>query len=143
MRPTMSFISGKQIVLGVSGSIAAYKIAELARNLTLDGALVNVIMTESARRFVGEATFQALTGRPVLTDMWALPEDGVVGHERHAPPVRETAGQDTDADGLSFCSLVTDRRLGQRRKLDALGCDRCVIAHRHFLLGQEWHGDDG
>src|SRR6185503_3156432 len=76
----MSTLTGKQIILGVSGSIAAYKIAELARDLTLDGALVDVIMTESARRFVGEATFQALTGRPVLADMWALPEDGVVGH---------------------------------------------------------------
>src|SRR5215212_11189391 len=76
----MSVLTGKKVVLGVSGSIAAYKIAELARNLTLDGARVDVIMTDSARRFVGEATFQALTGRPVLTDLWALPEDGVVGH---------------------------------------------------------------
>ena len=54
--------------------------AELARNLTLDGAIVDVIMTPAAQRFVGAATFQALTGRPVLADMWALPEDGVVGH---------------------------------------------------------------
>ena len=76
----MSVVSGKQIILGVSGGIAAYKVAELARRLTLDGATVDVIMTEAARRFVGVATFQALTGRPVLTDMWALPEDGVVGH---------------------------------------------------------------
>jgi phosphopantothenoylcysteine decarboxylase / phosphopantothenate---cysteine ligase len=76
----MSVLTGKRIVLGVSGSIAAYKIAELARNLALDGAIVDVIMTEAAQRFVGAATFQALTGRPVLDDMWALPEDGVVGH---------------------------------------------------------------
>jgi phosphopantothenoylcysteine decarboxylase/phosphopantothenate--cysteine ligase len=83
----MSIVSGKHIVLGVSGGIAAYKVAELARRLALDGAIVDVIMTEAARRFVGEATFQALTGRPVLADMWALPEDGVVGHValgRHA-----------------------------------------------------------
>ncbi|HWQ13066.1 MAG TPA: bifunctional phosphopantothenoylcysteine decarboxylase/phosphopantothenate--cysteine ligase CoaBC [Roseiflexaceae bacterium] len=76
----MTTLTGKRIVLGVCGSIAAYKSAELARSLTLAGALVDVILTEAARRFVGEATFQALTGRPVLTDMWALPEDGVVGH---------------------------------------------------------------
>lgn len=76
----MSIISGKHIILGVSGGIAAYKVAELARQLTLDGAIVDVILTESARRFVGEATWQALTGRPALTDLWALPEDGVVGH---------------------------------------------------------------
>lgn len=76
----MSIVRAKQIVLGVSGSIAAYKVAELARRLTLDGAAVDVVMTEAAERFVGAATFQALTGRPVLSDMWALPEDGVVGH---------------------------------------------------------------
>src|SRR5215218_6898832 len=76
----MSVLSEKKIVLGVSGSIAAYKVAELARNLTLEGAIVDVIMTQAAQRFVGAATFQALTGRSVLTDMWALPEDGVVGH---------------------------------------------------------------
>jgi phosphopantothenoylcysteine decarboxylase / phosphopantothenate---cysteine ligase len=76
----MNSVTGKRIILGVCGSIAAYKVAELARSLTLGGALVDVVLTEAARRFVGEATFQALTGRPVLTDMWALPEDGVVGH---------------------------------------------------------------
>lgn len=76
----MSVLAGKRIILGVTGSIAAYKVAELARNLTLGGALVDVVMTEAAERFVGAATFQALTGRPVLTDMWALPEDSVVGH---------------------------------------------------------------
>jgi phosphopantothenoylcysteine decarboxylase/phosphopantothenate--cysteine ligase len=76
----MSIVTGKHIILGISGGIAAYKVAELARQLTLDGAIVDVIMTESAKRFVGEATFQALTGRSVLTDLWALPEDGVVGH---------------------------------------------------------------
>ena len=73
-------LAGKRIILGISGSIAAYKCAELARNLTLAGAAVDVIMTEAAQRFVGAPTFQALTGRAVHTDMWALPEDGVVGH---------------------------------------------------------------
>ncbi len=76
----MSVVWGKRIILGVCGSIAAYKVVELARNLTLEGALVDVVMTEAGQRFVGRATFQALTGRPVLTDMWELPEDGVVGH---------------------------------------------------------------
>jgi phosphopantothenoylcysteine decarboxylase/phosphopantothenate--cysteine ligase len=76
----MNILDGKHIILGICGGIAAYKVADLARRLTLEGALVDVIMTEDAKRFVGEATFQALTGRPVLTDLWALPEDGVVGH---------------------------------------------------------------
>ena len=76
----MNAVAGKHIILGVTGSIAAYKVVELARRLTLDGAVVDVILTEAAERFVGAATWQALTGRPVLHDMWALPEDGVVGH---------------------------------------------------------------
>lgn len=76
----MNILSNKHIVLGVCGSIAAYKVAELARHLTLGGAVVDVVMTEAAQRFVGPATFQALTGRAVLDDMWTLPEDGVVGH---------------------------------------------------------------
>jgi phosphopantothenoylcysteine decarboxylase / phosphopantothenate---cysteine ligase len=80
METKMDVLNGKRIVLGVCGSIAAYKAAQFARDLTLAGAHVSVIMTEAAQRFVGTATFQALTGRPVLTDMWSLPEDGVVGH---------------------------------------------------------------
>jgi phosphopantothenoylcysteine decarboxylase/phosphopantothenate--cysteine ligase len=72
--------SDKKIVLGVCGSIAAYKAAQLARDLTLKVAQVDVVMTESAQRFIGAATFQAVTGRPVLTSLWDLPEDGHVGH---------------------------------------------------------------
>jgi phosphopantothenoylcysteine decarboxylase/phosphopantothenate--cysteine ligase len=83
-------LAGKRIVVGVCGSIAAYKAVQLVRNLVLAGAQVDVVMTEYARRFVGEATFQAISGRPVLSDMWALPEDGVVGHVelgRHADAI--------------------------------------------------------
>jgi phosphopantothenoylcysteine decarboxylase/phosphopantothenate--cysteine ligase len=80
MERMTDLLAGKRIILGVCGSIAAYKAAELARALTLAGAHVDVILTPAAERFVGAATFQALTARPVLTDMWALPEDGVVGH---------------------------------------------------------------
>ncbi|HUO44328.1 MAG TPA: bifunctional phosphopantothenoylcysteine decarboxylase/phosphopantothenate--cysteine ligase CoaBC [Burkholderiales bacterium] len=60
----------RKIVLGVTGGIAAYKAAELARLLIKDGAEVQVVMTEAATGFIAPATFQALTGRPVLTDMW-------------------------------------------------------------------------
>lgn len=99
----MSIVTGKRIILGITGSIAAYKIAELARNLTLDGAIVNVIMTVSAQRFVGAATFQALTGRPVLDDMWTLPEDGVVGHV--------SLGQHADAVIIAPATANTIARL--------------------------------
>ena len=63
-------LRGKRIILGVSGSIAVYKVVDLASKLTQAGALVDVIMTEAAQRFVSPLTFQAVSGRPVYTDMW-------------------------------------------------------------------------
>jgi phosphopantothenoylcysteine decarboxylase/phosphopantothenate--cysteine ligase len=61
----------QRIVLGVTGGIASYKTAWLARLLTQAGAEVDVVLTRSAREFVGEVTFEALTGRPVHTAMAA------------------------------------------------------------------------
>lgn len=61
----------KTIVLGVTGSIAAYKAVSLARRLMAEGAAVQVVMTHTAQRFVGPLTFQELTGRPVGTDLFA------------------------------------------------------------------------
>jgi phosphopantothenoylcysteine decarboxylase/phosphopantothenate--cysteine ligase len=61
------------VLLGVSGGIAAYKAALVARLLTSAGATVAVVMTESATRFVGPDTFAALTGRPAHTSLWDRP----------------------------------------------------------------------
>lgn len=66
----MSNLQDKRIILGVTGSIAAYKAAILSSTLTQQGAQVEVIMTGAATRFVSPLTFQALTGRPVYTSMW-------------------------------------------------------------------------
>lgn len=74
-----SVLAGKRILLGVSGSIAAYKAAIIASHLTQQGALVDVIMTEAAMRFVAPLTFQALTGRPVYTSMWGAETSGGLG----------------------------------------------------------------
>ena len=63
-------LEGKRILLGVTGGVAAYKAAELARELQRAGARVQVVMTDAATRFVTPATFQALTGEPVFTDQW-------------------------------------------------------------------------
>ena len=60
----------KRLLLGVTGGIAAYKVAELTRLLVQDGVEVQVVMTEAAARFVGPATFQALSGNTVYTDLW-------------------------------------------------------------------------
>ncbi|MDB5816060.1 MAG: dfp [Rhodocyclales bacterium] len=66
----MTALTGKTIVLGVTGGIAAYKAAELVRLLVKADAKVHVAMTESATRFVGPLTFQALSGNTVWTDPW-------------------------------------------------------------------------
>lgn len=63
-------LAGKRILLGVSGGISAYKAVELLRLLTKAGAVVDVAMTPNATRFVGVETFRALSGRPVLVDLF-------------------------------------------------------------------------
>lgn len=67
-------LTGQKIVLGVTGSIAAYKSCELLRLLTKKGALVSVIMTESAQRFVTPLTFKALGAKEVITSDWEDPD---------------------------------------------------------------------
>lgn len=68
----MTVLQGKRIILGVTGSIAAYKSAELASQLTQMGALPDVILTSAAEKFVTPLTFQSVTGRKVFTepDLW-------------------------------------------------------------------------
>ncbi|HYT10113.1 MAG TPA: flavoprotein, partial [Mycobacteriales bacterium] len=64
-----------RVVLGVAGGIAAYKAAELLRDLTESGHDVRVVPTEGALRFVGAATWEALSGHPVRTDVWSDAHD--------------------------------------------------------------------
>src|SRR5512140_902894 len=68
----MSIFAEKKIILGVTGSIAAYKAVELASRLTQSGAQVDVILTPSAEKFVTALTFQSVTGRKAFTeaDLW-------------------------------------------------------------------------
>jgi phosphopantothenoylcysteine decarboxylase/phosphopantothenate--cysteine ligase len=73
-------LEGRLIALGVTGSIAAYKAAELVRLLRAEGADVVVLLTPSAATFVGPLTFAALTRHPVETDVLALLPDGRIGH---------------------------------------------------------------
>jgi phosphopantothenoylcysteine decarboxylase / phosphopantothenate---cysteine ligase len=73
-------LTGREIVVGVSGGIAAYKTAALVSRLVQAGAGVTVVMTEHATRFVGPLTFQTLSGRPVHVDPLALPEDWRADH---------------------------------------------------------------
>ncbi|MBC7357570.1 MAG: bifunctional phosphopantothenoylcysteine decarboxylase/phosphopantothenate--cysteine ligase CoaBC [Desulfacinum sp.] len=73
-------LRGKSILLGVTGGIAAYKAAELVRLLDKQGAVVQVVMTAAARQFITPLTLQALSGRPVLTDLFDLGMESRIGH---------------------------------------------------------------
>lgn len=76
----MSSLSGRRIVLGVAGGIAAYKAVEVCRRLVDAGAHVSVIMTEDAHRFVGPVTFSALSSEKVHTSLWD--DDSSIPHTR-------------------------------------------------------------
>lgn len=73
-------LAHQKILLGVTGGIAAYKAAELCRLLVKAGADVRVVMTDAAQQFVGPLTFQALSGKPVLTSLWDAPGGDGMGH---------------------------------------------------------------
>src|SRR5690348_10990918 len=78
--PTAAPLAGKTITLGVSGSIAAYKAADIASQLGHLGADVHVVLTPHAAQFVGAPTFRALTRNPVLSDVFDEPHDGRIAH---------------------------------------------------------------
>jgi len=71
---------GKRILLGVTGGIAAYKSADLVRRLAEQGAQVQVVMTAAAREFITPITLQALSGRPVRTNLWDAAAEAAMGH---------------------------------------------------------------
>ena len=73
-------LNGKNILVGVTGSIAAYKACDLVQRLKERGAKVRVVMTRDAARFVHENAFAALTGNPVLTDAWEGVAAGSIPH---------------------------------------------------------------
>jgi phosphopantothenoylcysteine decarboxylase / phosphopantothenate---cysteine ligase len=73
-------LQGRHIVLGLSGGVACFKSAELARELVKAGATVQVVMTEAAQQFITAVTMQALTGRPVITSQWDARADANMFH---------------------------------------------------------------
>jgi len=73
-------LAGRRVVVGISGSIAAYKAVSLVRLLAERGALVDVVMTPSAARFVTPLTFASLVHRPILSDLMALDAENQIAH---------------------------------------------------------------
>ena len=99
----MSVLSGKRVILGVTGSIAAYKAADLASKLTQAGALVDVILSAGAEKFIAQLTFQSVTGRRayVDSDLW--------GREAHVLHVG--LGHSVDLVILAPCTANTMAKL--------------------------------
>jgi phosphopantothenoylcysteine decarboxylase/phosphopantothenate--cysteine ligase len=73
-------MDGRELLIGVTGGIAAYKTAAMVSRLVQSGAGVTVVMTEAATRFVGPTTFEALTGRTVCLSLFDHPEYPLGGH---------------------------------------------------------------
>jgi phosphopantothenoylcysteine decarboxylase/phosphopantothenate--cysteine ligase len=117
-------LKDKHIVVGVAAGIAAYKAAELVRLLTRAGAQVQVVMTAKARHFIGELTFQALTGRPVFFDLFDLTQESEIGHIQVADRA--------DLVIIAPATANTIARLAAGMAADALGA--VVLATRAPLL---------
>jgi phosphopantothenoylcysteine synthetase/decarboxylase len=73
-------LANKNILLGVTGGIAAYKVVDLASKITASGANIKTVMTQNACRFVEPISFEAVTGSVVFTSMWNQPEEYKIGH---------------------------------------------------------------
>jgi phosphopantothenoylcysteine decarboxylase/phosphopantothenate--cysteine ligase len=121
----MKELTGKKIVLGLSGGVACYKAAELCRAFTKAGASVQVVMTEAATHFITAVTMQALSGRPVFTDQW---DPRVNNNMAHIDVTR-----DADAVIIAPCSADFIRKLAHGACDDLLST-MCVARPRHVPL---------
>ncbi|PIE63528.1 MAG: bifunctional phosphopantothenoylcysteine decarboxylase/phosphopantothenate--cysteine ligase CoaBC, partial [Desulfobacterales bacterium] len=104
MNPDNPGLQGVRVLLGVTGSIAAYKAAEWVRALVKEEAVVTVMMTKSASQFVSSLTFAALSGNRVYHDMFETDPDGVMAHI--------TLSRDHDVVLLAPATAQTIARLG-------------------------------
>ena len=114
-------LAGKRIVLGVTGSIAAYKAADLTSKLVQQGALVDVVMSEGAMNFIAPLTFRSLTHRPVLHQLFDPASDAGIEHVALAencdaivvaPATANVMAKAANglADDLLTCMLLATRR---------------------------------
>jgi len=130
-------LRGRRILLGVTGSVAAYKAAELVRALRKEGASVRVVMTEAATRFVTPLTFEVLSGQGVLTSLWeveapetaelAPAQEGATGRSSREP----ARGENRAAAGTRMPHLLSteaDTVLLAPATADILGKAACGIA---------------
>ncbi|MFG0285260.1 MAG: flavoprotein [Phycisphaerales bacterium JB039] len=107
-----SALNGRRALVGVTGGIAAYKTAQLVSRMAQAGADVTVAMTDSAARFVGPLTFQALSGRPVYTSQWE--------HIEASDPQHIALARGLDVAIVAPCSMNMLAKLAHGRTDDAV-----------------------
>jgi len=128
-------LAGKRLVLGITGGIAAYKSAELARLLfKAQVASVQVVMTEAATRFIGSATFQAITNQPVFTDAW---DTRVANGMAHIDLSREADGILIAPASADFLALLAQGRASDLLSTLCLARD-CPLAIAPAMNRQMW-----
>jgi phosphopantothenoylcysteine decarboxylase / phosphopantothenate---cysteine ligase len=128
-------LSGRELVLGVTGSIAAYKAAYLLRELRRLGASVTVVMTEHAREFVAPLTFRTLSGRPVLANLFDPQEPAAVEHVALAERADLILVAPATANALARAALgLADDFLGT-----LLLAARAPLLFAPAMDGEMWH----
>jgi len=128
---------GRHLVLGLSGGVACYKAAELARELQRAGATVQVVMTEAATRFITPVTMQALTGRPVLTHQWDPAEPNAMAH------INLSREADAIVVAPASADLIAQLAQGRAGELLALLClarprERCALLLAPAMNREMW-----
>ncbi len=116
----MNELTGKHIVLGLSGGIACYKAAELCRALVKVGATVQVVMTEAAEQFMTAVTMQALSGRPVFTSQWDARTSG--GADNNMPHINLSREADAIVVAPASADFMAKLVHGRADELLSLMC---------------------
>lgn len=128
-------LAGRELVLGVTGSIAAYKAAYVVRELRRLGAGVTVVMTEHAREFVAPLTFRTLSGRPVLSNLFDPQEPAAVEHVALAERIDLIVVAPATANALARAALgLADDFLGT-----LLLAARAPLLFAPAMDGEMWH----
>ncbi len=130
-------LAGRHIVLGLSGGVACYKAAELARELVRAGATVQVVMTEAAGHFITRATMQAVSGRPVFDSQWdAAPPAGMA----HIDLSREADAILVAPASADFIAQLAQGRAGELLALLCLArpLDRCPLLLAPAMNREMW-----
>ncbi len=134
-------LTGKHIVLGLSGGIACYKAAELARALVKAAATVQVVMTEAAEQFITPVTMQALSGRPVFTSAWDTRDVG--GNANNMAHINLTRGADAVLVAPASADFMAKLLHGRADDLLSLLClarpiDTCPLLIAPAMNREMW-----